>query len=175
MILRRRVFSLFFLGWWFLFFSFPCQISAAGGDITVTVTVVSLQAPRVLKEADKLEAKKGGIITYTIKYDNDSPSLINDLVIVDEVPAGSVYLTDSAEIENQPHEGAKVTVWYSDDSSWQDSSWDNQGNNVSKIRWVFEQDLGAQNNSEGLDSASACDGKFPDTDSGMVKFRVMVK
>lgn len=145
------------------------------GEITVTVTVVSLQAARVLKKVDKPEAKKGEVVTYTIKYDNDNPTVIEDLVIIDEIPAGTTYVTDSAEIDNQPHTGAGVTVWYFDGSSWQDSNWDNQGNNSPlKIRWMFDKDLGAHN-SEGEDTTTACDGDFPDTDSGLVKFRVRVE
>lgn len=173
----RRAYLFFFLGWLFFYFLYPSQAYADAGEITVTVTVVSLQAPRVLKETDKLQAKKGEIITYTIKYDNDGVSAIEDLVIIDEIPAGSIYEIDSAEIDidNQPHTQATVTVWYFDGSSWQDSNWDNQGNSPEKIRWMFDQDLGAQENSEGTDTTTVCDGDFPDTDSGIVKFRVRVE
>ncbi|MDP3297137.1 MAG: hypothetical protein Q8N09_06025 [Thermodesulfovibrionia bacterium] len=144
--------------------------------MTVTVTVVSLQAPRVLKEVDKLQAKKGEIVTYTIKYDNDGPSVVEDFVIIDDIPAGSSYLTDSAEIDNKPHTGATVTIWYFDGSSYQDSDWDNQGNNLpQKIRWMFDRELGAQDNSEGTDTTNSCNGDFPDADSGVVKFRVRVE
>lgn len=174
MMLIRRISLFFFLGWLFFYFVYLSQAYAGAGEITVTVTVVSLQAPRVLKETDKLQAKKGEIITYTIKYDNDGVSAVEDLVIIDEIPVGSTYVMDSAEIDNQPHTGASVTVWYFDGSSWQDSNWDNQGNSPQKIRWVFDQDLGAQENSEGTDTTTACDGDFPDTDSGIVKFRVKV-
>lgn len=150
--------------------------AATTSEITVTVTVVSLQAPRVLKEVDKSEAKRGEIITYTIKYDNDTPLLVEDLVIVDEIPIGTVYVTDSAEIDNQPHLPAQVTVWYFDGSSWQDSNWDNQEENKPlKIRWIFTQGLGVHNNSEGTDTPTACDGEFADTDSGILKFRVRVE
>jgi len=172
MFIRRISLVFFFLGWLFFYLS---QAYADTGEITVTVTVISLQAPRVLKETDKLVAKKGEVITYTIKYDNDGPSPVEDLVIIDEIPAGAIYLIDSAEIDNQPHTQATVTVWYFDGSSWQDSDWDNQGNSPQKIRWVFDQDLGAQDNSEGTDTTTACDGDFPDTDSGIVKFRVRVE
>ena len=171
----RRMSLFFFFGWLFFCFLYLSRAYAGSGEITVTVTVGSLQAPRVLKEADKLQAKKGEIITYTIKYDNDGPSLVEDLVIVDEIPAGSAYVTDSAEIDNQPHTGAAVTVWYFDGSSWQDSNWDNLGNSPQKIRWMFDKELGAQDNNEGTDTATACDGDFPDTDSGVVKFRVRVE
>jgi len=176
MFIRRISLVFFFLGW-LGFFYFFClkQAYADTGEITVTVTVVSLESPRVLKEADKLIAKKGEIITYTIKYDNDGPSLVEDLVIIDEIPAGAIYLTDSAEIDNQPHTGATVTVWYFDGSSWQDAYWDNEGNSPQRIRWVFDRSLGAQDNSEGLDTNTNCDGDFPDTDSGIVKFRVRVE
>jgi len=170
----RRIFLFFFVGWLFFYFFRLNQAYAGTGEITVTVTVVSLQAPRVLKETDKLQAKKGEIVTYTIKYDNDGPSVVEDVVIIDEIPTGTSYVTDSAEIDNQPHTGAVVTVWYFDGSSWQDSNWDNQGNSPEKIRWVFNQDLSAQDNSEGTDTTTSCDGDFPDTDSGRVKFRAKV-
>lgn len=170
-MMLRRIFLFFFLGWLFFYLS---QAYAGTGEITVTVTVVSLQAPRVLKEVDKLQAKKGEIVTYTIKYDNDGPSVVEDLVIIDEIPTGTSYVMDSAEIDNQPHTGATITVWYFDGSSWQDSDWDNQGNPPQKIRWMFNQDLAAQDNSEGTDTTTTCDGDFPDTDSGIVKFRVKV-
>jgi uncharacterized repeat protein (TIGR01451 family) len=166
------------LSWLIVFFLSFCPHQAYGfeGEITVTVTVVSLQAPRVLKETDKSQAKKGEIVTYTIKYDNDGPSLVEDFVIIDEIPQGTTYLTDSAEIDNQPHTGATVTVWYFDGSSWQDANWDNQGSNTPlKIRWMFNRDVGAQDNDEGTDSTTACDGTFPDVDSGIVKFRVKVE
>ncbi|MDO9028214.1 MAG: DUF11 domain-containing protein [Candidatus Roizmanbacteria bacterium] len=143
--------------------------------MTVTVTVVSLQAPRVLKEVDKPQAKRGEIITYTIKYDNDGTSVVEDFVIIDDIPTNTTYVTDSAEINNQPHTGAAVTVWYFDGSSWQDSNWDNQGNSPQKIRWMFDRELGAQDNSEGTDTTSSCDGDFPDADSGVIKFRVRVE
>ncbi len=150
--------------------------AATTSEITVTVTVVSLQAPRVLKEVDKSEAKRGEIITYTIRYDNDTPQIIEDLVIVDEMPTGTVYVTDSAETDNHPHTPAVTTVWYFDGSSWQDSNWDNQeGNKPLKIRWIFTQTLGAHDNSEGTDTPTDCDGEFPDTDSGILKFRVRVE
>jgi len=142
----------------------------------VTVTVVSLQAPRVIKEVDKLQAKKGEVITYTIKYDNDSPSKVENLVIIDDIPAQTSYIVDSAEIDNQPHTGATVTVSYFDGSSWQDSSWDNEAGHVpQKIRWMFDKDLGSQDNDEGTDTGTAADGEFPDNDSGVVKFRVKVE
>lgn len=173
-MLRRMFFILFSWLVVFLFF-YLGQAYAGAGEITVTVTVVSLQAPRVLKETDKLQAKKGEIVTYRIKYDNDGPSVVEDLVIIDEIPTGTSYVTDSAEIDNQPHTGAAVTVWYFDGSSWQDSDWDNQGNSPQKIRWMFNQDLTAQDNSEGTDTTTTCDGDFPDTDSGIVKFRVRVE
>lgn len=168
--------SLFFVCWFFLSFC-PNPAYADVGEITVTVTVVSLQAARVLKEVDKSEAKKGEVVTYTIKYDNDNPTAINNLVIIDEIPAATTYITDSAEIDNQPHTGAGVTVSYFDGSSWQDSDWDNQGNNSPlKIRWMFDKDLGAQDDNDKVtDTLSACDGDFPDTDSGLVKFRVRVE
>lgn len=171
----RRIFLFFFVGWLFSCFFYQSQVYADAGEITVTVTVVSLQAPRVLKEVDKIQAKRGEIITYTIKYDNDSPSSVEDLVIVDEIPAASTYVIDSAEIDNQPHTGATVTVWYFDGSSWQDSDWDNQGNSPQKIRWVFDRELGRQENSEGTDTTTTCDSDFPDADSGIVKFRVKVE
>lgn len=175
MMLRRISLVFFFCGWLFFYFFYLGQAYADAGDITVTVTVVSLQAPRVIKEADKLQAKRGEIITYTIKYDNDGPSVVEDLVIIDEIPAATTYVMDSAEIDNQPHTGASVTVWYFDGSSWQDSNWDNQGNSPQKIRWVFDRELGVQDNNEGTDTATTCDGDFPDTDSGIVKFRVRVE
>ena len=144
--------------------------------ITVTVTVVSLHAPHVLKEVDKSQAEKGEIITYTIQYDNDSPQVAENFVIEDEIPTGTSYVTDSAEINNQPHSGSSVSVWYFDGLTWQDSSWDNQiENHVQKIRWVFNANLGAQENSEGTDATTTCDGEFPDVDSGLVKFRVQVE
>lgn len=174
-MILRRIFLFFFLGWLFFYFFCLNQAYADTGEITVTVTVVSLQAPRVLKEVDKLQAKKGEIVTYTIKYDNDGPSVVEDLVIIDEIPTGTTYIIDSAEIDNQPHIGATVTVWYFDGVSWQDSDWDNQGGVPLKIRWMFNGDLGAQNNSEGTDTTTACDGKFPDTDAGIVRFRVRVE
>lgn len=170
---KKNIFIIFLWGMIILFC--PHSAYADVGEITVTVTVVSLQAPRVLKEADKLQAKRGEIITYTIKYDNDGPSLVEDLVSRDEIPAGTTYVIDSAEIDNQPHTGASVTVWYFDGSSWQDSEWDNQGNSPQKILWDFDRELGAQDNNEGTDTTTACDGDFPDTDSGIVKFRVRVE
>jgi len=166
------------LSWFVVFFlSFcPHLLYGVGGEITVTVTVGSLQAPRVLKETDKSQAKKGEIVTYTIKYDNDGPSSVEDFVIIDEIPSGTTYVTDSAEIDNQPHTGATVTVSYFDGSSWQDANWDNQGSNTPlKIRWTFNKEVGAQDNDEGTDSIGACDGTFPDSDSGIVKFRVRVE
>jgi len=169
-MMLRRIF--FFLGALFFYLS---QAYAGSGEITVTVTVVSLQAPRVLKEVDKLQAKKGEIATYTIEYDNDGPSTVEDLVIIDEIPTGTTYVIDSAEIDNQPHTGASVTVWYFDGSSWQDSNWDNQGGVPLKIRWMFNGDLGAQDNNEGTDTTTTCDGDFPDTDSAIVRFRVRVE
>ena len=172
----RRIFLFFFFGWLFFYFFYIGQAYADAGDITVTVTVVSIQAPCVLKEVDKLQAKKGEIVTYTIKYDNDGLSVIDNFVIVDDISPGTTYVRDSAEIDNKPHTGATVTVWYFDGSSWQDSDWDNQGNNLpQKIRWMFDKDLGAQDNDEGTDTTTACNGDFPDADSGVVKLRVRVE
>jgi len=169
MMLRKTV---FLLGGLFFCLS---QSYANGGEIAVTVTVVSLDAPRVLKEVDKLHAKKGEIVTYTIEYDNDGSSTIEDLVIIDEIPIGTTYVIDSAEIDNQPHTGATVTVWYFDGSSWQDSTWDNRWGIPLKIRWMFNGSLGAQDDSEGTDTITTCDGDFPDTDSAVVRFRVRVE
>ena len=175
MLGKKNTFILLcWLAGFFLFFC-PNQVYADAGEITVTVTVVSIQAPWVFKEADKTQAKKGEIVTYTIKYDNDGSSAVEDLVIIDEIPAGTTYVTDSAEIDNQPHTGATLTVWYFDGSSWQDSDWDNEGNSPQKIRWMFDTDLAAQENSEGTDTTTAYDGDFPDTDSGIVKFRVRIE
>lgn len=175
-MMLRRIFLFFFFGWLFFYFFYIGQAYADTGEVTVTVTVVSIQSPRVLKEVDKLQAKKGEIVTYIIKYDNDGLSAVEDFVIIDDIPIGTTYVRDSAEIDNQPHTGATVTVWYFDGSSWQDSGWDDQGNNLpQRIRWTFVQSLSAQDNSESTDTLSACDGDFPDADSGVVKFRVRVE
>jgi hypothetical protein len=40
---------------------------------------------------------------------------------------------------------------------------------------MFDKAVGAHDNDEGTDSLTACDGTFPDIDSGIVKFRVKVE
>jgi len=135
-----------------------------------------LQAPHVLKEVDKAQARRGGIVTYTIRYDNDSPSAPEAFQIVDSIPAGSVYVMNSAELDNQPHTGAAFSVWYYDGSTWQDSTWDDDPNHhPQRIKWVASADLGPDDNSELTDTGAVCDGEFPDSDSGIVRFRVIVE
>lgn len=180
--MKKIIYAIIFL---YIFFILSCNISSqATADIQVTarivvkVTIVSLEAPCLSKSADKIgkDIKIGEIVTYTIRYDNDLDRPVENFSIIDEIPAGTRYIRDSAEIDNQPHKDAKVLVEYWDGKLWRGSNWDNtEGAKVQKIRWSFTEKISPQDNDEGNDTKNACDGDFPDADAGIIMFRVFVE
>lgn len=168
-----------FLLYVFLFWQKDIVLPQQPARILVKVTIRSLEAPCISKEADKKEKeiKVGEIVTYTIKYDNDLNTAVANFSIIDEIPDGTLYLRDSAEINNEPHIGAKVLVEYWDGKLWRGANWDNlPDSKVQKIKWTFDKEILAQDNSDGEnDTKDTCDGEFPDYDAGIVKFRVSVE
>jgi uncharacterized repeat protein (TIGR01451 family) len=77
----------------------------AGGKVTVNITtskevVVTKNGKREVKVVPAKKFAPGDIIIYTINYKNTGKEPATDAVIIDPVPEGTSYVTDSATGEN---------------------------------------------------------------------------
>ena len=77
----------------------------AAGKVTVNITaskevVVSKNGQKVVKTVPAKKFAPGDIIIYAINYKNTGTEPATNAVIVDPVPEGTVYVTDSASGEN---------------------------------------------------------------------------
>jgi uncharacterized repeat protein (TIGR01451 family) len=123
----------------------------------------------------------GATITYTIAYDNDGSEPVSGLIIVDFLPEDLTYIPNSANFTKHIGAGAvtdpDIDFYDSGDNTWKDTEVEVIGK-VLGIRWVYSKissdDVLAQDNSEGTDSESSCDGENPDADAGKVTYKVRI-
>lgn len=59
-------------------------------------------APTIEKEVDKLQAKIGDILTYTVTITNESLLLIENLTFLDTIADGAQYVENSFEVNGEP-------------------------------------------------------------------------
>ncbi len=92
----------------------------------------------VTKSVDFTSIISNDIISYTIFYSNISVFSVSNCYIVDEVPQGTLYMSDSSETNNNLHNGTN-TSFYWDGAVWQNSSFDTPvtAPQIRKIFWNF--------------------------------------
>lgn len=93
--------------------------------LTATVTGAQL---KLEKSADATEQAPGGEVVYTITATNLAPGTLNDVVIVDAIPAHTTF------VEADVVAGTGVTIEYSADhtATWSET----EGAAVTHVRWV---------------------------------------
>ena len=72
-------------------------VQSTGGTAGVTVTNPHMT---LTKSADKASAKPGNTITYTIDYKNDGTGDAAFIIITDNIPANTTYVTGSMKAGN---------------------------------------------------------------------------
>ena len=60
---------------------------------------------------------------------------------------------------------------------WQDQDWDNSSNvtNITKIKWMLSTPVGIHTANGGSDTVGLPDGTLPDTDAGILIYKVIIK
>ena len=76
-----------------------------------TVSTLLLLPPTIIKAVDKLSAKIGDTLTYTVTVSNISLSALNNLPFTDTLPVGCSYVVDSFTVN-----GSKVSPTVSGNS-----------------------------------------------------------
>ena len=76
-----------------------------------TVSTLLLLPPTIIKAVDKLSAKIGDTLTYTVTVSNISLSALNNLPFTDTLPEGCSYVVDSFTVN-----GSKVSPTVSGNS-----------------------------------------------------------
>ena len=76
-----------------------------------TVSTLLLLPPTIIKAVDKLSAKIGDTLTYTVTVSNISLSALNNLPFTDTLPEGRSYGVDSVTVN-----GSKVSPTVSGNS-----------------------------------------------------------
>ncbi len=73
---------------------------------------IDAQAPSFVptKSVDKSTANVGDTLTYTIVFTNTGNNASNNAIIIDTLPAGVTFVTDSVELNGVPQTGATITA-----------------------------------------------------------------
>ncbi len=71
------------------------------GSVVSNVLVIPVSAPNVVvvKSTSAIDAVVGDVITYTIVVTNSGIEVVNNVVMVDPVPAGSVFVPGSVTVD----------------------------------------------------------------------------
>lgn len=104
---KKRVFFLLFFIAFFVLIAFTAQAQGPklSLDIKAEKEVQVLEEGRWVTQIVPLEeSRPGDILYYTLKYTNEGDTVAKDASIVDPIPAGTVYVLESAS-----GEGAQIT------------------------------------------------------------------
>ncbi|MGN7356984.1 DUF7507 domain-containing protein [Paenibacillus sp. SAF-054] len=84
-------------------YQLPSGRTLTGSSISNTVTIQA-SAPNVtvLKSADTSSAAVNDVVTYTLTVVNSGASAVNNVVVSDNIPAGSVFVNGSVKLNNNP-------------------------------------------------------------------------
>lgn len=78
-----------------------------GTSLSNTLTIpVSSPNVSVVKSTSSVDAVVGDTITYSINLTNNGIEAVNNVVLVDQVPAGSIFVTGSVTIDSVPKPAA---------------------------------------------------------------------
>jgi len=71
------------------------------GTVSSNVLVIPVSAPNVVvvKSTSAIDAVVGDVITYTVVVTNSGIEVVNNVVMVDPVPAGTVFVTGSVTVD----------------------------------------------------------------------------
>ncbi|MEO2203779.1 hypothetical protein ABGV42_08520 [Paenibacillus pabuli] len=74
------------------------------GTVSSNVLVIPVSAPNVtvVKSTDAIDAVVGDVITYTVVVTNAGIEVVNNVVMVDPVPAGTVFVPGSVTVDGVP-------------------------------------------------------------------------
>ncbi|NUU76589.1 DUF11 domain-containing protein [Paenibacillus xylanilyticus] len=74
------------------------------GTVSSNVLVIPVSAPNVtvVKSTDAIDAVVGDVITYTVVVTNAGIEVVNNVVMVDPVPVGTVFVTGSVTVDGVP-------------------------------------------------------------------------
>ncbi|ULL19837.1 DUF11 domain-containing protein [Paenibacillus sp. H1-7] len=77
------------------------------GTVNSNVLVIPVSAPNVnvAKSTDAVDAVVGDIITYTIVISNNGIEPVNNVVMIDPVPAGTVFVPGSVTVNGESRSG----------------------------------------------------------------------
>ena len=78
------------------------------GSAVSNTLVIPVSSPDVtaVKSTPAVDAVVGDIITYTIAVTNNGIVPVNNVVLVDPIPAGSQFVTGSVTVDGTPRPGA---------------------------------------------------------------------
>lgn len=111
----------------------------------------------------------GSTLRYNISFDNDGDNSARWVEFIDNIPASATFVSNSVVIEVVPD--ISVDVEYYAGGSWYTND---QGQLTEKIKWKFYSKI-RPHNGEASDTIGICDGDFPDEDSGIFSFKVIVQ
>ena len=151
-----------------------------GGGFTVrgdqfddpTTTTISTTVMFAILEVTGT-ANPGDQLTYTIKYDSDGSAVASNLVIENAVPSDITY--SLASVTTNIHAGGVTTEWGT--GSLPTPTYGTEPadpTTVIALRWTFDTDVAAHDNSETTDTTSGVDGDIPDVDAGQVQYKVTI-
>ena len=146
------------------------------GDQLNDATSSMVQGPVMFASAsvDTANELPGNALTYTIQYDNDGLSAATNVAIINAIPTNTTYVQNSAT-GNSPHTGATDTPNINIGTlGTPDYQADGTAGTVMAVRWAFDIDVGAQDNSETTDGTSGVDGDVPDLDAGQIQYQVTI-
>lgn len=74
------------------------------GTVSSNVLVIPVSAPNVVvsKSTSAVDAVVGDVITYTITVTNSGIEAVNNVVMVDPIPAGAVFVAGSVTVDGTP-------------------------------------------------------------------------
>lgn len=121
---------------------------------------ISAPAIKLSKTVSHLKARPFETLTYQIKYSNSGYSTAYNFEVIEVLPTNTIYITNSAEVSNQPHNGT-ILIQYSTNYSngiWLPDSYDTSTNveKIKRIKYKIQSPINSNQN-------------------GVLKFKVIIK
>jgi len=121
---------------------------------------ISAPAIKLSKTVSHLKARPFETLTYQIKYSNSGFSTAYNFEVIEVLPTNTIYITNSAEVSNQPHNGT-ILIQYSTNYSngiWLPDSYDTSTNveKIKRIKYKIQSPINSNQN-------------------GVLKFKVIIK
>lgn len=82
--------------------------SSVSNEVTIPVTAADLIT--LTKTADRVYTAVGDIINYTLTVSNNTPSPVNNIILTDPIPSGSLFVTGSVTIDGVSAPAANPSV-----------------------------------------------------------------